>query len=338
MGNKDLKYQNDDYEDDDLDGTDYEDDGAEDQEDTSGQFDDYDDDMEDAEDDDDLTDDDDDETDNEDDLDDWDDEDDLDDDLDLFDDDDDDLDLFDNEDDDLEWSDLDDEEDTDLDDEDDWEDVEDDPDDELDTYDSDLTDANEGDDMEDTHSLNNATDDDKTALIKRLRKENATHRRRNRDLEDVIEQTVNESVAELMTSLATEIGVEQTKELDWDDLTTQFHETIANTTKQAALAKQELAVYKAAQKLGADPARLADSRTFTKALSDLDPTAETYADDVAAAVKAAVTANPSFKEPAKMDRFGGSFNGGTPKTADPANMSIEELQQRRRERRAKNTH
>jgi hypothetical protein len=59
----------------------------------------------------------------------------------------------------------------------------------------------------------------------------------------------------------------------------------------------ENAVYKAAinPKVGADPARMIDSRSFMAKVGQLDPASKTFETDIASAVSAAVEADPSLK-------------------------------------------
>jgi hypothetical protein len=56
----------------------------------------------------------------------------------------------------------------------------------------------------------------------------------------------------------------------------------------------ELELLKQARKHGADPELLADSRSFMSKLGKLDPASEDFAEDLGAAIKAAVEANPGF--------------------------------------------
>jgi len=57
----------------------------------------------------------------------------------------------------------------------------------------------------------------------------------------------------------------------------------------------ELETRRRAAKLGADPDLLADSRSFMNAVSKLDPSGDSFGDDLADAIKRAVEANPSLK-------------------------------------------
>lgn len=86
----------------------------------------------------------------------------------------------------------------------------------------------------------------------------------------------------------------------------------------------ELAVYRMAAKAGADPDALLDSRSFLDAVKDLDPSAETFADSVKAAISEAVKGNERLKAPAAVaPRAGVPLQGG-PAGAPNRPTSLEE--------------
>lgn len=78
-------------------------------------------------------------------------------------------------------------------------------------------------------------------------------------------------------------------------------------TATAAQAARELSIFKAAATAGADPTKLLDSNSFMTSVKDLDPTDGTA---VAAAIEAAVKANPTFKA-ARAAGASGTELGGT---------------------------
>lgn len=82
-------------------------------------------------------------------------------------------------------------------------------------------------------------------------------------------------------------------------------------TESAAAAKQaqtELAVYKAANKHGADADALLDSRAFLAKIAELDPTKTA---DIDKAIKEAVTDNPKLKLVQAAGQSGSDFSGGS---------------------------
>lgn len=77
---------------------------------------------------------------------------------------------------------------------------------------------------------------------------------------------------------------------------------------EAKQARSELAVYKAATKLGADADALLDSRGFLAKLKDIDPSKNA---DIEKAIKEAVTANPKLKTVLAAGQSGSDFSGGS---------------------------
>ncbi|MFC7108055.1 hypothetical protein ACFQQB_51240 [Nonomuraea rubra] len=57
----------------------------------------------------------------------------------------------------------------------------------------------------------------------------------------------------------------------------------------------ELAVHRASQKVGADPDALLDSRSFLKAVRDMDPDADDFSTSLTETIQTAVENNPKFK-------------------------------------------
>ncbi|MFJ4585318.1 hypothetical protein [Streptomyces echinatus] len=76
-------------------------------------------------------------------------------------------------------------------------------------------------------------------------------------------------------------------------------------------ARVELAAYKAAGDQGARADRLLNSRAFADALAQLDPADAKFGEQLAAAIKSAVEADPDLYRatPAGPARGGGEFNG-----------------------------
>ena len=88
-------------------------------------------------------------------------------------------------------------------------------------------------------------------------------------------------------------------------------------TETARTAQVELAVYKAAGPLGADPDELLERRSIVAGLTKLDPTADDFPDQVKALIKKAVTDNPKLLAQAQAagasspDHAGGSGEAST---------------------------
>lgn len=76
-----------------------------------------------------------------------------------------------------------------------------------------------------------------------------------------------------------------------EELTGQLTAERAARRDQAA----ELVLYRSAAELGVDPGAVADSRSFERALAELDPTAADFADKVKAAASRSAEANPRLQ-------------------------------------------
>ncbi|MER6663233.1 hypothetical protein ABT256_01690 [Amycolatopsis japonica] len=89
-------------------------------------------------------------------------------------------------------------------------------------------------------------------------------------------------------------------------------EQVTGEQQRARAAAVELAVFKSAGPLGADPAALVDSRAFLSAVEQLDPTAADFADKVGAAITKAVTDNPKLRAAGQAPpRSSGQHAGGS---------------------------
>ncbi|MFG2380569.1 hypothetical protein [Streptomyces avermitilis] len=94
----------------------------------------------------------------------------------------------------------------------------------------------------------------------------------------------------------------------------QIAQKAQESDQQARQATVKLAVFQTASKHGADPEALLDSASFAKAIGKLDPTADTFAANVEAAIKKAVEANPRLKVQAAQQapaKGGFDMNNGT---------------------------
>lgn len=75
----------------------------------------------------------------------------------------------------------------------------------------------------------------------------------------------------------------------------EVNRNLTAAQREARDARVELAVMRAAGKHEADPAKLADSRTFMASIADLDPSADDFTSKLNDAIKKAVTDNESLK-------------------------------------------
>jgi len=127
---------------------------------------------------------------------------------------------------------------------------------------------------------------------------------------------------ELTDKLAVALGLKPDAATDPAALTASL--TAAQTAAQSAV--RELAIFKAASSVGADPARLLDSNSFMSSVSGLDP-ADSAA--VTAAINAAIAANPNLKAvlaaAASGTELGGTGETGQITEAQLAQMTPEEV-------------
>ncbi|MGS2641687.1 hypothetical protein [Streptosporangium sp. G12] len=88
----------------------------------------------------------------------------------------------------------------------------------------------------------------------------------------------------------------------------QLAQQIGDLSGQNKALTTELAVYKAAAKVGADADKLTDSRAFVAQLNKLDPTADGFDAKLRDAIKKAVEDNPQY---ARTDGQAPATRGGT---------------------------
>lgn len=140
------------------------------------------------------------------------------------------------------------------------------------------------------------------AEIARLRKENASART----------QAKKTAAEEARKALAEEIGkaiglIEGDKAPTVEELTKQLNTTSSGFRE----AQAELVVWRNASKLEVDVAALTDSRAFTNAIKDLDPTSKTFVEDVKKAAQEAAEQNPRLKAAPGAGTAGTDHAGGS---------------------------
>ncbi|MEV7413336.1 hypothetical protein AB0O04_36640, partial [Streptomyces althioticus] len=137
---------------------------------------------------------------------------------------------------------------------------------------------------------------------------------------------------EARTELAKELGkvlgiVDDDTPPDPDQLKAQ----LATEQAKARQTAVELAVFRTAPTVGADPDALLDSRTFADSIAELDPA---DADAIKNAINAAVEANPRLAAQAPQQqsgapaRTGAEFRGGGGGEVTPAQFAAMTYQQR----------
>lgn len=168
--------------------------------------------------------------------------------------------------------------------------------------------------------------DAKDLIIRKLRKENAAARVRNREIQDSAVAAAEETIGSMLGTIATRIGYDG--DLDPDGIAEHYDQARAD----AASARSELAVVKAATALGADVDRLLDSNSFTQRINSLDPMEKAYPDAVSAEVRRFMDSHPEAKRNSQAPRSSGDLSNAKP-TMPTEEMTVEQLAKRRRERR-----
>lgn len=158
--------------------------------------------------------------------------------------------------------------------------------------------------------------DEALKVIADLRKENARQRTAAK------ERTAAETRVEIARTLAEALGVPHNEEdgdkgsevEDIQALTAQ----VEDITRAETQARRELAVYRAAHDVDADPDMLLDSRSFLSHVSDIDPDNH---DDIVEAVKDAVKNNPAFRAPRAGGVTRADHAPGGQESTTPLNVS-----------------
>jgi hypothetical protein len=145
------------------------------------------------------------------------------------------------------------------------------------------------------------SDPDKAkAEIERLRAENGKDRTTAKN------KAAEEARNELTQSIGKALGL--IKDGDTKADPAELTKQIGALSTEATQAKTELAVYKAANKAGADADALLDSRGFLAKLTDIDPTDSKA---ITKAIEDAVKDNPKLKLVRAAGTSGADFTGGT---------------------------
>jgi hypothetical protein len=128
------------------------------------------------------------------------------------------------------------------------------------------------------------------------------------------QNAANEARQELAQTIGKALGIVQDDQpADPAELTRTITEKtsrigeLETTVRTQAI---ELAAYKAADRHGANPAALLDSRSFLASVAELDPAAADFTTKLDDAIKAAVDANQQLRTGQAPRRGGGDFAGG----------------------------
>ncbi|RLV56054.1 hypothetical protein D9V41_09200 [Aeromicrobium phragmitis] len=147
------------------------------------------------------------------------------------------------------------------------------------------------------------------AEIERLRQENASARTNAK------EQAAEEARKGVLEDIAKALGFKDGEKAPTvDELKQQLTEQTTKTEQASAAYRDtqaELVVWRNATDLGVDAAALTDSRAFERAIADLDPASDSFAEDVKKAAQEAAEQNPKLKAAPAAGKSGAELNGGT---------------------------
>lgn len=162
-------------------------------------------------------------------------------------------------------------------------------------------DTDDVDDDLDDQDDDNAGDDGRAedARIKRANKQAAKYRT---DLRETQKQLA--AATAVLDRLKGAIGGEDDE--DPAEKITKATEKVANLEAERNALATELLVTRLAPKHKGNAEALLDSRTFTKTLAGLDPTDDDYSDQVAEAIKDAVSKNAAYRATGQGSGKGGS--------------------------------
>jgi len=160
-------------------------------------------------------------------------------------------------------------------------------------------------------------DDDLSATVKRLEKELAEARKdAGKARTDAKKQAADDAVKALTQQLGKALGfVKDDTPPDPKALAeaiAQKDTTISEKDSVIRAKDVELAVWARADKQSAKAGALLDSRSFVKAIAELDPSAKGFTAALDDAIKAAVKENPTaFAVATSAGKSGGDLSGGT---------------------------
>src|SRR5690606_22978738 len=118
----------------------------------------------------------------------------------------------------------------------------------------------------------------------------------------------------ILDNIAQALGLKKADE-DPQKVAEKLTAELTSTRDELRQARVELAVYKAASRHGGDPDALLDSRSFLRAVAQLNPGDDGFADAIADAIKDAIKANPKLaaqpapEKAAPPPRSGGEMPG-----------------------------
>lgn len=156
---------------------------------------------------------------------------------------------------------------------------------------NDKPDPDEPDDLDDLEDEDNPDGDDKAAEDARIKRANKQAAKYRTDLRET--QKALAAATAVLDKLKGAIGGEDSE--DPAEKIAEQTEKVSTLEAERAALKAELLVTKLAPKHKANAEALLDSQKFTKTLAGLDPSDDDYDDQVAEAIKDAVSKNAAYR-------------------------------------------
>jgi hypothetical protein len=147
--------------------------------------------------------------------------------------------------------------------------------------------------------------DENDPRVKRANSEAAKYRTERNQLQQQLEEQ-----GKTLQALAAVLNPQANPEADPAAQLATITSEAESLRNEVTGLRAELMVHTLAGKNGGDPVALLDSRGFLSKLSGLDPAADDYSDQVAAAIKAAVTENKNLAASGQVPSRGGAPGAG----------------------------
>lgn len=143
------------------------------------------------------------------------------------------------------------------------------------------------------------------AYVKTLREESAQFRIKARDAEAAADAKIKAA----LTALGITEAEDPVKAAEAAAQANAAERDAARTLARDTAA--ELIVWRNAKELGINPGAITDSKSFERAIKDLDPTDPKFGEAVKAAAKTAAENNPMLRQAQAAGTSGADFTGGT---------------------------
>jgi hypothetical protein len=161
---------------------------------------------------------------------------------------------------------------------------------------------------EQTPAGDEGTNEDTDARVKRANGEAAKYRTELRDAQAKLEQATTAQQT-MLDNIAKALGLKADEGADPATQVTELTGTVESLTTRNAQLEAELLVHTIAPEHDGNATALLDSRTFAAKLHGLDPAADDYRDQVAAAIKDAVETHPTLRN-GQVPSAGGAEHAG----------------------------